>query len=152
MKIIQSRVEQFLYIVLLAVFCALLAGILVFANRYHALSIEVGNLKRDINSRQTTEQGIKNGTDTVICMLKVPVSERTDNKAEACRKATSAPAKPGSLNVAAPQPQSKVFVSSPQPNNAPSGGNKQVNNNPSDNDGVVINLPLLPKIHIGSPL
>lgn len=69
----------------------------------------------------------------------------------ACNVTSSTPAKPGSLSVAAPQSQSKVFVSAPPPQSAPKTGNNQANAKP-DNDGVIINLPLLPKIHIPSPL
>lgn len=90
-------------------------------------------------------------TNIIICMLQIPQPERLPAE-QNCRKqieSTSTSPTPSAAPSVASR-QSSPASSSPQ--SAPSGNNQQQNNSQPDNDGVIVDLPLLPKLHIPSPL
>lgn len=81
--------------------------------------------------------------DTIICMLLVPVGQRTTQTQDNCRdqaqERTPASADNGSTK-AQPDP-------APQASITPEVSATQT----PDNDGIIVNLPGLPSIHIASP-
>lgn len=82
--------------------------------------------------------------DTIICMLLVPVGQRTTQTQDNCRtqaqQLTPAFTDNGSTKA---QPDPEQSTSQPSPQSQPE--------QKPDNDGIIISLPLLPKIHIPSP-
>lgn len=101
------------------------------------------------DSKLTTETQTK----TIICMLQVPVEQRTTDFETRCRKNAMTN---DTTNASSSEPSS-----SPRPTRQtnPQSASPQGNNTPPpqseipqpDNEGVIIDLPILPPINIGSP-
>lgn len=147
-----STVERFLYIVLLLIFLALGVGGVFL---YKLIKDNQRIAKQNRTYTRCVATVFARYTHDFVPVTITNLDKCTVDSQPKTIEVPSTPGRqstPGSLNVAAPQSQSKVFVSSSQPNNAPTTENNQANANPPDNDGVIIDLPLLPKLHIGSPL
>lgn len=95
-------------------------------------------------------------TKIIICMLQVPVAQRTTDTETNCRTQANAAVSSVGIPVETPASSSdnNVVVSSPQ--SAPTTPTPQpiIPQQPApkpDNDGIIISLPLLPHLHIPSP-
>lgn len=102
-------------------------------------------------------------TAIIICMLQVPVNQRTTNLQQQCRD-SALTNEPSTSNNSRQTPQSSLESQSSASNSSPvpssSSSNPTPNNPPpqsnnpqpeEDNEGVIVDLPLLPEIRIPSP-
>lgn len=128
-------------------------------NRVVKGQTDILNAIKQLASDNKTDSNEK--TNIIICMLQVPVAMRTTDLQEQCRKQVEAqlqaanPSNPGTLSSATTTPAAGNVSNSQTVSTTPvtSGNNTPAPSTPATpaRDGITINLPLLPTIHIGSP-
>lgn len=106
-------------------------------------------------------------TNIIICMLQVPVAQRTTDLQEQCRTEVehslsnqTTSTNPGGSSTTTTPSNSPPSTNLSNPSSTGGTTTNNTTNNTTttttpaakpDNDGIEVNLPLLPTIHIGSP-
>lgn len=178
------RLNQFLNSPI-AIIIVLIALFVYFVVSNHAYQAQGRNLLKQTNDNtMSTNRVVKGQTDIlnaikqlasdnkvdsnektniIICMLQVPVAQRTTDLQQQCRQQVESEdataAKGNALSVVTPSPSTTPTVASASASSsgATSSGSTPAATTPASTppaptrDGITIDLPLLPKIHIGSP-